>query len=75
MSNSEQQGFGAELEAGGDRPGVAACFVVGGEQFRLAGFLVGGDAPSASFIAESHFDVVQRSPRVASQQVQPSPLE
>ena len=54
----EQQGFGAELEGGGDGPGGVA----GGEQFRLAGFLVGGDATSASFIAESHFDVAGRSP-------------
>ncbi|MDA1053487.1 MAG: hypothetical protein O3C40_23810 [Planctomycetota bacterium] len=70
LSRPEQQGFGAELEAGGNRPGVAALFVVGGEQFHLAGFLVGGDAG-----VESNFNVVQRSPRVTSQQVQPSPFE
>ena len=75
LSGLQQQSFGAELDASGDCPGVAARWMAGGEQFRLAVCLVGRDAPFASFIAESHFDVVQRSPRVALQQVQPSPVQ
>ena len=75
LSGLQQQCFGAELDASGDCPGVAARWMAGGEQFRLAGCLVGRDAPFASFIPECHFDVVQRSLRVAAQQVLPSPLQ
>ena len=57
----EQQGFGAELEAGGDGPHVAAAFIIGGEQFLLAGGGVGGYAG-----VESPLNVGQRGVGVAS---------
>src|SRR5262245_11939405 len=70
LSGMEKYGFGAELEADGNRPGIAAFFVSSGEQLCLASFFVGRDAN-----VESNCDIGKRIIRIASQQIPPRPFK
>jgi len=70
LGGLQEERFAAQAKALGDAPGVAALGVRGGEEFGLAGAIVGGNA-----VVERRAEVGERSLRIAAVQVQPSALE